>query len=79
MAIFGGLDNNVLPEKNQAAWEGALKRGGNPDYKTVVLAGADHGMLAARVGSSAEMPSLQGFVPEYSTTIGNWLAARIQE
>ncbi len=79
LAIFGGLDNNVLPEKNQAAWEGALKRGGNPDYKTVVLAGADHIMMAARVGSSAEMPSLQRLVPEYSTTIGNWLAARIPE
>jgi hypothetical protein len=77
LAIFGGLDNNVLPEKNQAAWEGALKRGGNRDYKTVVLAGADHIMMAARVGSSAEMPSLQRLVPEYSTTIGNWLAARI--
>jgi len=79
MAIFGGLDNNVLPEKNQAAWEGALKRGGNPDYETVVLAGADHIMMAARVGSSAEIPSVRGRVPEYSTTIGNWLAARIQE
>ena len=77
LAIFGGLDNNVVPGKNQAAWEGALRRGGNPDYKTVVLAGADHDMLAARVGSGAEMPSLQGLVPEYSTTIVNWLAARI--
>ena len=77
LAIFGGLDNNVLAEKNQSAWEGALARGGNPDYKTVVLAGADHIMMAARVGSSAEMPSLQRFVPEYSATIANWLAARI--
>src|SRR5713226_9613817 len=76
LAIFGGLDNNVVPEKNRAAWEGALKRGGNPDYKTVVLAGADHDMLAARVGSSVEMPSLQGLVPEYSTTIGNWAVSR---
>ena len=77
LAIFGGLDNNVVAGKNQAAWEGALRRGGNPDFKTVVLAGANHDMLAARLGSGAEMPSLQGLVPEYSRTVGNWLAARI--
>jgi pimeloyl-ACP methyl ester carboxylesterase len=78
LAIFGELDNNVLPKKNKAAWETALKSGGHPDYTLVILPRADHIMLQATVGSSAEMSTLQRFVPEYSTTIRNWLATRIR-
>ena len=32
LALFGELDNNILPEKNKAAWEAALKAGGHRDY-----------------------------------------------
>jgi uncharacterized protein len=78
LALFGELDNNIVAEKNKAAWEAALKAGGNRDYTLRILAKANHLQLEARVGSNAEMPSLQRFVPVYFTTIRDWLAKRIR-
>jgi pimeloyl-ACP methyl ester carboxylesterase len=39
---------------------------------------ANHLQLEAKAGSNAEMPSLQRFVPEYATTIHDWLAKRVR-
>ncbi|MEO5923951.1 MAG: alpha/beta hydrolase [Bryobacteraceae bacterium] len=76
LAIFGGLDNNVLPEKNRAAWEAALRDGKNMDYSLLVLPKANHLILEARAGTSAEIPTLQRFVPEYFSIVSGWLATR---
>jgi pimeloyl-ACP methyl ester carboxylesterase len=78
LALFGELDNNVIAGKNKAAWEAALKAGGNRDYTLRVLPKANHYQLEAKVGNNAEMPSLQRFVPAYFTTVENWLAKRIR-
>jgi pimeloyl-ACP methyl ester carboxylesterase len=78
IAIFGELDNNIVAEKNKAAWEAALKAGGNPDYTLRILPKANHAQWDAKVGSNAEMPALRGYVPEYFTTIQDWLARRIR-
>ena len=79
LAIFGELDDNILAEKNKAAWDSALRAGGNKDYTLRILPKADHMMLEAKVGSNGEMPSLQRFVPAYSTTVRDWLATRTRE
>jgi pimeloyl-ACP methyl ester carboxylesterase len=76
LAIFGELDNNILAEKNRAAWEQELRAASNPDYTLRVLPKANHLMLEANVGSNAEMPTLQRFVPDYSRVVIEWLAAR---
>jgi pimeloyl-ACP methyl ester carboxylesterase len=78
LALFGELDNNILAEKNKAAWETALKAGGHPDYTLRILPKANHIQLEAKVGSNAEMASLQRFVPIYFTTIQEWLAKRVR-
>ncbi len=78
LALFGELDNNIMAEKNRAAWEAALKAGGHRDYTLRVLPKANHYQLEAKVGSNAEMPQLQRFVPPYSTTITDWLSTRIR-
>jgi pimeloyl-ACP methyl ester carboxylesterase len=78
LAIFGALDNNIMAEKNKAAWESALKAGGNPDYTLRVLPNANHLQLEAKIGSNAEMPSLRRFVPEYAATVHDWLAKRVR-
>jgi pimeloyl-ACP methyl ester carboxylesterase len=78
LALWGELDNNVLAEKNKAAWEAALKAGGNRDYTLRILPKANHAQFEAKVGSNAEMPSLQRIVPAYFTTIQDWLAKRIR-
>lgn len=78
LALFGELDNNILAEKNKAAWEAALKAGGNRDYTLRILPKANHVQIESKIGNNAEMASLQRFVPAYFTTIQDWLAKRIR-
>lgn len=78
LALFGELDNNIMAVKNQAAWEAALRAGGHPDYTLRILPKANHLQLEATAGTNKEMTSLQRFVPEYFTTIKDWLAKRIR-
>jgi uncharacterized protein len=42
LALFGALDNNIVAEKNKAAWEAALKAGGHRDYTLRILPRANH-------------------------------------
>ena len=77
LAIFGELDNNILAEKNKAAWDAALKVAGNRDYTLRILPKANHSQWEATVGSNAEMASVKRFVPEYFTTIQEWLGKRL--
>ncbi len=79
LALWGQLDNNILPKKNMAAWEAALKAGGNPDYTLTILPNANHAQMEARVGSIEEMKSLRRFVPGYFTIVEEWLAKRIPD
>ena len=78
LAIFGELDDNIMAEKNRAAWETGLRVGGNRDYTLRILPAGDHLQLEAKIGSNAEMPALQRFVPAYFTTVENWRAKRIR-
>lgn len=78
LALWGALDNNILAEKNKAAWEAALKAGGNRDYTLTILPRANHAQWEAKTGSNAETKSLQRFVPAYFTTIQNWLSKRVR-
>ncbi len=77
LSIFGELDDNILAEKNKAAWERALRAGGHPDYTLQILAGANHLQLEAP-RMSAELASIRRFVPAYAATVHQWLAKRLQ-
>jgi uncharacterized protein len=79
LAIFGELDNNILAEKNKAAWEAALRVAGNRDYLLTIIPAANHGQWQAKVGNDAEEPTLQGFTPAYFATVAEWLARRLRE
>ena len=78
LAMWGELDNNIIAEKNKPAWDAALKAAGNRDYTLVVIPRANHAMLEAKVGSNAEVKSLQRFAPSYFTTIEDWLAKHVR-
>jgi pimeloyl-ACP methyl ester carboxylesterase len=79
LALFGGRDLGVPADKNRRAWESALARGGHRDHALVVLADANHVMVAAKTGSLfAEFPGLDGFVREYRTTLLDWLRPRLR-
>jgi pimeloyl-ACP methyl ester carboxylesterase len=77
LAFFGALDNNIVAEKNKAAWESALHAAGNPDYTLLIMPSANHLMLEAKIGSNSEMPSLRRFVPDYAVTVRDWLGKRV--
>jgi hypothetical protein len=77
LALFGERDTSILPEKHRLAWDAAVRAAGNRDYTLQVRARANHTYLEARTGSNAEVPSLRRFVPEYRSTIREWLAKRI--
>lgn len=77
LGLWGELDNNIVAVKNKPAWEEALKAAGNPDDTLLILSKANHAMLEAKVGSNAEMKSLQRLVPAYFSTIEDWLAKRV--
>jgi len=68
----------VVAQKNMAAWESALKAAGNRDYTLRILPKANHGQFEAKVGSNAEAPTLQRFVPAYFTNVQDWLAKRMR-
>jgi uncharacterized protein len=78
LALWGELDNNILAEKNKAAWEAALKAGGNRNYTLKILPRGNHAQWEAKVGSNAEAKSLQRFVPSYFTTVQEWLATLLR-
>jgi hypothetical protein len=78
LALFGELDDNIMAEKNEKAWDSALRTGGNRSYSLRILPGTDHSMLEAKVGNNAEMPKLQRFLPAYFSTVQDWLAPRIR-
>ena len=64
--MWGELDNNIMADKNKPAWDTALKAAGNRDYTLVVIPRANHAMLEAKVGSNAEVKSLQRIAPSIS-------------
>ena len=78
LAIFGALDDNILAEKNRAAWESHLRAAGNTDFSLHVLPNANHLQLEAKTGTNAEMATLTRFVPVYSATIRDWLEQRVR-
>jgi hypothetical protein len=55
-----------------------LSVAGNRDYTLRILPKANHVQWSAKIGNNAEMASLNGFVPEYFTTVADWLARRIR-
>jgi len=77
LALFGELDNNIMADKNKAAWETALTAGGHRDYVLKVLPKGNHYQWEAKVGNNAELASLTRFVPEYFTTIQDWLGKHV--
>jgi dienelactone hydrolase len=78
LAIFGELDDNILADKNKAAWQAALEAGGHPDYTLEILAGASHIQLDMASRTNGSMASAQRFVPAYAATVHQWLAKRIR-
>ena len=75
LALFGGLDLQVLVDQNRPPLEEALA--GNPDATVQVLPGANHLFQAATTGSPAEYATLErDFIDGFLDTISDWILAR---
>jgi len=75
LALFGGLDLQVLADQNRPPLEEALA--GNPDATVEVLPRANHLFQAASTGSPAEYALLEKrFVDGFLETISDWILAR---
>src|SRR5262245_39980739 len=77
LAIWGELDNHRIPE-DKAGWEAGFRASKHVAASLITLPKANHVMLEADTGSSAETPRLNTFVPEYSRTILDWLRSRVR-
>ncbi|MGH9464407.1 MAG: alpha/beta hydrolase family protein, partial [Thermoanaerobaculia bacterium] len=76
LAFFGELDATVAPAENRLRMAAALAAAGNRDTTLVVLPQANHLLLQAETGASAEIPTLSHFEPTYFETMAGWLEAR---
>jgi hypothetical protein len=78
LMLFGEKDLQVPPHQNKGPMENALQKGGNKDYKSVVLPSANHLFQQAETGSSSEYPKLpKEFVPGFLDTMSTWVIERV--
>jgi len=77
LAIFGGMDTIVPPEKNLALMEEAFLRSANPDWTIKVFPDGDHTMGAVSSGALSEIPYKSNLVPGYLDTLADWLHTRL--
>jgi uncharacterized protein len=74
LALGGGLDLQVPSRENLSAIEGALKAGGNRNYKTVELPRLNHLFQTAATGSPVEYGQIEETMsPEALKTISDWI------
>jgi pimeloyl-ACP methyl ester carboxylesterase len=77
LAIFGELDPYLPVQQSAANVEQALKAGGNPDHTLTIIPKGNHVIFEAVTGGTHEQSSLPGYVPEYLSTLREWLLKRV--
>ena len=78
LALFGGLDRNVVADINHPLMQDALIEAGNTDYSVVLLPNADHGLRRA-AGPPRPFHRSVGLAPLAWHTVFDWLEPRIGE
>jgi hypothetical protein len=61
--------------------EDILAKAGNKEVTVKTFANADHSMVATKTGGPSEIAATdrkKEFVPDYLSTITNWLAPRVR-
>jgi pimeloyl-ACP methyl ester carboxylesterase len=72
LAFFGELDKNIDPVQGAKAYEEALRKAGNLDYRVITIPGVNHVMMSANTGCIGEEDGRE-FIPEYLVTLETWL------
>jgi uncharacterized protein len=77
LALFGGKDVQVPPERNVEAIRNALARGGNPNREVIVLDGLNHFFQTAATGSPLEYAEItETLSPDALAFVADWIAQR---
>src|SRR5713226_3492733 len=76
LALNGEKDTQVPAREDLEAIEQALKDGGNPDYKIVLLPKLNHLFQASKTGSPSEYAEIEETIaPVALETMGDWIIA----
>ena len=79
LALNGEKDLQVPSKDNLAEIDKALKAGGNPNVKTVELAGLNHLFQPCKTGTPSEYASIETTIaPEALKVMGDWIVAQIR-
>lgn len=78
LMLFGENDLQVPPKQNKEPMENALKKGGNNDYKTVIIPKANHLFQECDNGNPADYQKLKKeFAPGFLDAITGWILNRV--
>jgi len=78
LAIYGELDQQVIPDKNIPIIEEALKEGGNKDFIVKKLPGLNHLFQTAKTGSEYEYFRIEETIsPQALNIISNWILKQV--
>jgi pimeloyl-ACP methyl ester carboxylesterase len=78
LAFFGEKDTQVDPIQGAQAYQEALQRAGNPNFRVELIPGADHNIVLSETGCLSEQEKRSRrershYAPEYLDTLQEWL------
>lgn len=78
LAFFGEKDTQCDPYQGKGAYEEALRKAGNPNFRVELIPGADHGMVLCETGCMKETrqrsrSEWRNFAPAYLDLMERWL------
>jgi len=80
LALFGSKDLQVLPEADKKVIEKALKKGGNTDFKTLIIPDLNHLFQECKTGSPSEYAKIdQTFSPIALKEISDWIKKHVKQ
>ena len=78
LAIYGELDQQVIPDKNIPVIEEALKKGGNKNFTVKKLPGLNHLFQTAKTGSEYEYIRIEETIsPQALNMISDWILKKV--
>lgn len=78
LALFGGRDIIVPPDRNVGPLEEGLKRGGKADVTIKVFPAGDHVLNETPTGAMRDAPFLKRLVPGYLDAVRDWLEDKLR-
>jgi pimeloyl-ACP methyl ester carboxylesterase len=78
LAFFGERDTQIDPIQSAQAYQEALERAGNPNFRVELIPGTDHNIILSETGCLDERErrprsEWTNYAPEYLDTLEEWL------